>query len=239
MDTKYWISITVLSALLVIAGYWCVKRWRRKRRIRELKIALDAQERERERIAKDLHDYFGARLSTLKLYMQTINKYDARRIATMTDVAMQMIDSTIVELRHLLYDLNPKKLYQGGLIDALKDMIHSLKSILKFDINVDFSSYSARLEYSAEVSVYRIVQELINNTLKHANATNIDIRLGQEKKELLLEYADNGIGFDSGVTTFGYGLRNIHQHALALGASMKVVTEPQKGFACKFSIPFK
>ncbi len=239
MDTQHWIWIGALLALISFVCIWINKKWKKKRKLRELKIRLDAQEREKERIAKDLHDYFGARLSTLKLYMQTINKFDVERIATMTSVAMQMVDSTIVELRHLLFDLNPKKLYKGGLEEALTELVSNIKSILKFDINIEFEFDKNSLDYATEVSVYRILQELINNTLKHAKANKIGIKVQQEKKELQIEYIDDGIGFDLKNTTQGYGLININQHSLALEAVLKMKTEADKGFECTIIIPLK
>lgn len=239
MSVQSWILILGSLLLLGLLGKLLTIRWHKKRRLRELKIRLDAQEREKERIAKDLHDYFGARLSTLKLYMQTINKFDAERIATMTSVAMQMVDSTIIELRHLLFDLNPKKLYKGGLQDALTELVNNIKSILKFDIDTNFQFDNSILEYSIEVSVYRIIQELINNTLKHAKANKITINLLQDKKELILNYTDNGIGFEMDEVTKGYGLRNIKQHTLALEACMKMKTAAQAGCECKITIPLK
>lgn len=239
MSVIFWIQTLVLTGGLSIPGIWLFKIRSKKRRLRELRIRLEAQEQEKERIAKDLHDYFGARLSTLKLYMQTINKFDAGRIATMTSVAMQMVDGTIVELRHLLFDLDPKKLYKGGLTDAVTELCNNIRSIFKLDISFSHENFDGEMGYNSEVSIYRIIQEFINNTLKHAKATKIRIKLVQEKKERILRYYDDGIGFDKEKVTQGYGLRNIDQHVLALEACTTMSTAPGKGFECKMTIPIK
>lgn len=238
INCRWTIWITIIATLTILVVY-LYRTNKKKRKKRELKITLEAQEREKERLAKDLHDYFGARLSTLKLYMQTINRYDAQRIATMTNAAMQMIDSTIIELRHLLFDLNPKQLHKGKLIDALTELVKNIKDILKTNIETDFTEYTHNLPYSSEVSVYRIIQELINNTLKHAQATHIMITLKQQKKELHLLYQDNGIGFDSESVDYGYGIRNIQQHTFAMDGKLQITTNINQGFSCIITLPLK
>ncbi|MDA3613743.1 sensor histidine kinase [Polluticaenibacter yanchengensis] len=235
-EETIWMAII---AAIIISVVYLYRKSRKNRKKRELRIALEAQEREKERLAKDLHDYFGARLSTLKLYMQTINRYDAKRIETMTGAAMQMIDSTIIELRHLLFDLNPKQLHKGKLIEALTELVRNIKDILKTNIETDFTEYTYHLPYSAETSVYRIIQELLNNTLKHAQATEILIKLKQQKKGLLLFYRDNGVGFDQETVDYGYGIRNIRQHTLAIDGQLHISTNINEGFECIIILPLK
>ncbi|MDA3616898.1 sensor histidine kinase, partial [Polluticaenibacter yanchengensis] len=90
-----------------------------------------------------------------------------------------------------------------------------------------------------ETSVYRIIQELLNNTLKHAQATEILIKLKQQKKGLLLFYRDNGIGFDQETVDYGYGIRNIRQHTLAIDGQLHISTNINEGFECIIILPLK
>lgn len=171
---------------------------------------IESQEKERSRISRELHDDFGGRLSTLKLYMEAIKSKpeQAQEIARNTS---NIIDQSIVELRNILLNLSPKTLTDDGLEIALEEIANSINQTKLIQVS---SSYSMKQELSssAAISIYRIVFELINNTLKHAQASQIDFSLTQRKDAIVLHYEDNGLGINKQSQGKGYGLSNIENH---------------------------
>lgn len=245
IDTPFWkttwfrvVAIIFILAIIgaLIAGYIY---WIKRSQIKDLRIVITSQEKERERIARDLHDLFGARLSTLKLYMQTLNKNNPTSIATLTSSATSMIDNAISELRHLLFDLSPKSLSENGLVAAVDDLVHNLEKITKQTIHTDFVTYQHQLGHKRELSIYRIIQELLNNTIKYAEATVIHISLVKNGNDMIFMYEDNGIGFDKEKIEYGYGLHNIQLHTKAMMGELTIDAMPQKGMQVIITLPIK
>jgi len=195
---------------------------------KKLRLMIESQEIERSRISQDLHDDFGARLSTLKLHMEAIKLQpaQAKEIAQNTT---KIIDQSIVELRNILLNLSPKTLSDDGLEIALQEIVNSINKTNLLGVSSSYS-INGELKSSAAISIYRVVFELINNTIKHAQATQIDISLTERKDAIVLHYEDNGIGTDTRNKSKGYGLSNIQNHLQVHDGISFIDSERGKGY---------
>lgn len=209
---SWWFYLLVILGSILLLG--SILRLRinyiRNSNKNKLRLMIESQEIERSRISRELHDDFGGRLSTLKLYMEAI-KIQPERAREIAKNTTEIIDQSIVELRNILLNLSPKTLTDDGLEIALREIANSINKTNLLEVS---SSYSIQqeLKASAAISIYRIVFELINNTIKHAQASQIDISLTQRKDALVLHYEDNGIGLQQQRSSKGYGLSNIQNH---------------------------
>ncbi len=194
----------------------------------KLRLMIESQEIERSRISRELHDDFGGRLSTLKLFMEAIKvrPEQAQEIAQNTT---KIIDQSIVELRNILLNLSPKTLSDDGLEIALQEISNSINKTKLLQLSTSYS-ITKELKSSAAISIYRVVFELINNTIKHAQASQIDISLTQRKDALVLHYEDNGIGLQNHNKSKGYGLANIQNHLQVHDAVSYVDSNQGQGY---------
>lgn len=207
-----------------------------------LNAAVEVQESERRRIAGDLHDEIGSLLSAARLYLRQLNPEgppeDNEKVREETlDILAKIIQNT----RRITHDLLPAELEKFGLIAATEDLCERINA---GGIQVNFhTATEERLAPRREVAVYRVLQELLNNTLKHAEATQIDVRFEvPSKRQLRLLYADNGKGFDlSSVNTRGsgggLGLRNIESRISLASGTIDYQSAAGKGTRVEILLP--
>lgn len=192
-----------------------------------LNAILETQEDERKRFSKDLHDGLGALLSTLKIYVGLLQKENRGLkqkqdlLAEMKSTIKQAIDST----RSIANNLMPSILIEYGFIRALKSFADAINKTESVNIDFSYPKTLQRLDSNTETHIYRIVLELINNTLKHAGADNILIEVYSKDNHLFIEYKDNGKGFDFREAYAkkggGQGLKNIFSRINFLGGKGK------------------
>jgi PAS domain S-box-containing protein len=190
--------------------------------------ALAAEERERERFSKDLHDDLGPVFSTLNLYLQTLgNKESDPSKKEILNTLSGIVDSAVKQVREISHNLSPYLLRDAGLIEAMRTHLR------KFTVNgIDATletpqASSSIIPHPVEIVVYRVFLELLNNTVKHAQATKIRISLVHSEKEIIFNFTDNGKGFDPDQQkNAGIGLKNIENRVRAIGGSVKFQKEP-------------
>lgn len=198
---------------------------------------LRGQEEERSRLAKDLHDGLGGMLSGVKYSLSNIRE---NLIVTPDNIAvyersLDMIDSSIRELRRVAHNMMPEMLIRFGLDEALRDYCQSVSNTKLVAVRYQSfgfgSRFGSRLDSQAEIIVYRIVQELLNNILKHAAATEVLVQLVREATRLNVLVEDNGRGFDTGVleNNKGAGWTNIRSRVDYLKGKIDVHSETGKG----------
>jgi len=192
---------------------------------------INAQEEERRRVAKDLHDGVGQQISALSLNYQLLATMLAKQnpeILPETDKIKRMIINVSHGLREVSHQMMPRALTQFGLIDALEDMADS--TLTKAGISYVFKhkGLEQRLPSEIETGLYRIAQELINNIIKHADATRVDICLNKNESTVQLDIRDNGKGFKS-IDSKGIGLTNIRSRVSALKGTVKILTQTHSG----------
>lgn len=243
------IAFTFLIGLTVI--FFCVfyirRLYRKEFEIQQIKnehkqsllqANLESQEKERARIASELHDDIGANLSTVKLYISHLEEQETQPGSANFPKVRNMIEETIKSVRHISHNLSPENLHQFGLISAIRRLCENVEDAS--NINVNFSSTERiTMEKTYELHFYRIVQELINNTQKHANASTINLSLLKKGKQLTLEYKDNGKGIKTSNeknTPFGLGMKNIQSRSEIIGANIEF-PDTTKGFHIKLVSP--
>ena len=241
-------------AVLAVLGFFSFRYFRNKQqlqrqqqeiqqqKIRELEkdkqlttieAMLSGQEEERIRIAKDLHDGLGSLLSGIKLSVMSLqDKMPASpESKTGFEHTTKMIDQTISEMRKVAHNLMPEVLMKFGLDAALTDFCHSIQMSSGLTVIYQHLGVERKLGSSLETAIYRIVQELVNNALKYADATQIVVQLTKQPEKVTVTVEDNGKGFDKQVLAGqpGAGLINIRHRVDYFKGSIDIDSGPGSG----------
>ncbi len=191
-----------------------------------LEASLKSQENERLRIAKDLHDDIGALLSTSKLYIgQLLDKSEDQEKKLLVQKVERLHEDMIQSIRNIAQNLRPAVLENMGLVAAIKSLAKQINESRWLTVEFTYD-HEALLAKERQLQLYRILQELITNTLKHARARTIHIELTRDGQCLRLVYKDDGIGFDPGRqakkhAAKGLGLLNIESRLALLDGSIR------------------
>lgn len=165
---------------------------------------LEGQEQERQRIARDLHDGLGGSLVGVKLKLSDIVGKRTDKKSTLYTV-MNQLDGSINELRRIAHNMMPETLLRYGLKTALEDLCDSLRTPTK-DIDLQIIQLAIDLSKNVEIAVYRIVQELLTNAVKHAEASEILVQVSQDEGKIFITIEDDGCGFDTDLVKLGKGI---------------------------------
>jgi signal transduction histidine kinase len=222
-----WLFVAAIIAIaaLVAGCILIVVIQRRKKALLVAKVALETETKERRILARDLHDGLGGMLSLLRMRSLTPTPSPKDEGSEY----IQLLDKIIVELRRTAHHLMPEELLKNGLVSALND----------FAISVPHAHFQAvgdiRLDRDKELVLYRCAYELVNNALKHAEASSIDIQLMQDEKEVTLTVSDDGKGMQEG--TEGMGLQNIRERIAPYKGQTNIVTANGKGTDIHITLP--
>ncbi len=194
---------------------------------------LKGQEDERSRMAQDLHDGLGGMLSGVKLTLGAMkgNIILSEESGRLFTKAFDQLDSSISEMRRVAHNMMPEALVKLGLQQALQDYCDGINELKQLDVNCEFHGLENRLDPSTEIIIYRIVQELLNNIIKHANASKVLVQVMKNDKELNITIEDNGIGFNKEEASIknGAGLKNVQSRVDYLKGSLDIQSTPGKG----------
>lgn len=197
----------------------------------ELKSAyafLEAQDLERERIANDLHDRMGGQLSTLKIYLDLLNQEnEEKKRCALLEKMNEGLQHSIQDIRNVAHDLNSATLKHYGLKKAIEHLVEAVNASGKTSVKCHLSLHM-ELPKNVMRDLYMIVQELMNNTLKHAKASAVRIELTAIDGEINLIFEDNGIGLPAKVQ-FGLGLESIRLRIQRYDGTFQMEAAPQKG----------
>jgi two-component system, NarL family, sensor kinase len=206
-----------------------------------MKAELEALENERKRVANDLHDGLGPFLSAVKLQINSLDTAIPSDVELIKKVS-DNIDSIVKNIRTIANNLMTTILHKSGLHAALLDFFATIQTQSPLKINY-YNDTELNLSVSAEINIYRILQELVNNTIKHANCTELLVKIYTDKKQLIILTQDNGQGFDivkqKETGTKGLGLKNLETRAEILNGSMEIKTEVGKGVIFIFEFLLK
>jgi two-component system NarL family sensor kinase len=205
------------------------------------KRIIEAEEAERKRIAGDLHDGVGQLFSTVKMNLETlierflVNQPDANILAEKT---MAMVDESCTEVRSIAHQMMPNALIKSGLVSAIRDFVNKIHSD-RLKISVETKGINERLESSVETVLYRVIQESVNNVIKHAKATTLDILLLCDDQEITVTIEDNGKGFDTNTQSQfkGIGLKNMTSRVEYLKGTVEIASSPGKGTLVAIYVP--
>lgn len=204
-----------------------------------LKEVLQAEEKERERIARELHDGVGHLLSSAKLNLSVIESEDDDDNRTAIENSMKIIDEALAETRTISHNLMPSALTELGFEAALNQLLRKINQSGKVKAELINDAESVQLTETTSMTVYRIVQEVINNILKHSGATVIRLHLKSEKDMIDLTMQDNGKGLDvnSIGNSSGIGWKNIFIRADMIQAHINIQSAPDQGTTVQLQIP--
>jgi signal transduction histidine kinase len=214
-------------------------------RLRELSIALlEAEDRERRRISRDLHDRVSANLSAMQLTLSGL----AGRLDPSAEAALgpllsdlrELVLSTSAEIRNVIADLRPPALDDFGLAPALRSYARAAAARMQVKLDFEADADLPRLAPTVETAFFRIAQEALTNIAKHAHARHVRIALSAPADRLELRIEDDGGGFNEGASrSAGNGLRNMRERADAVRASFGIASAPGAGTRLTVSAPLR
>ena len=248
---KWLIGISSPTLVVVFFSLFLFQRKKRKiqfekdaaiidEREKGLKAVISAQEEERKRIAKDLHDGIGQQLSGLKLAWQQLESSlktklpgEEEKLTRLTAI----LDEAASDVRTISHEMMPRVLSEAGLVPAIEDMLS--KSLGHTNINYNFETFKVedRFAENIEISLYRVLQELINNIIKHAGAKFVSVQLFTNKKHLILIVEDNGKGYEFTSDSEGHGLLNIKSRMNAIHGDVSYNPSPGSGTVATVRVP--
>ncbi|MDF2189112.1 AraC family transcriptional regulator ligand-binding domain-containing protein [Paraflavitalea sp. CAU 1676] len=198
-------------------------------------LIMNAEEKERSRIARDLHDGVCGTLAAVKMHLSAVQaQYPGGESADFRQ-ALQLLDQVSDEVRKTAHSLMPEVLQNYGLEEALKRYCQSLAPCCAATINYYSSGEPARFEKGFELATYRIAQELLHNAIRHAQAQNVLVQLSLDE-DMVLTIEDDGIGFRKEQLSPGSGLDNLQQHVNSLGGA--ICWESNEGEGTSVTITF-
>ncbi|MBC9930989.1 tetratricopeptide repeat-containing sensor histidine kinase [Chitinophaga qingshengii] len=199
--------------------------------VQVLEAMIQGEEKERTRLSKDLHDGVGGLLSAVKMHFAALkHEQPVLRTDKSFGHAMHMLDDAIVEVRKTAHNLMPELLARMGLAEAVRFYCRNVSHSRQLTISCYVSENMGRLKANFELSVYRIVQELVNNIIKHSQATEALVQLTSEKQLLTITVEDNGIGFQEPAGAQpGMGLNALESRIRALNGNLEIAAAHGKG----------
>jgi signal transduction histidine kinase len=208
--------------------------------VKALNALLQGQEAERQRIAKDLHDRLGSLLSAVK---HQFGALESRIEALQAKQSEQygkvyaLLDDAVEEVRRISHDMIKGGLAEFGLAKALQDLRDSISVKGRLEVELNLFGLEDRMERSTEITVYRMVQELVSNALKHGHPSEMTIALTRSADRLNIIVSDNGEGFMPGGPGGGIGLGNVRSRAEELGGTMSIDSAPKHGTTVSIDVP--
>ena len=197
--------------------------------------AVAAQEGERRRIARELHDEIGQGLTAALLQLEAAMKVAPPALAPKLSGAMESVRGSLEEARAVASRLRPEALDDLGLVRALRSLGNRLADQTGLDIQLDLRDGLPKLPEEDEIVVYRVAQEALTNVLRHAGATRVHICLEPVDGVVRLSVADDGVGLDG--APLGGGMRGMRERALLIGASLEIQPNEPGGLAVTLDVP--
>ncbi|HRD53312.1 MAG TPA: tetratricopeptide repeat protein [Flavobacteriales bacterium] len=206
--------------------------------LKSINAMLEGQENERDRMGRDLHDRLGSMLGGIKAHMAAIeDRVEQLQQDQQYQKVNRLLEQTTSELRQISHDMAAATLNRFGLEKALTDLRDTLHISGRMHVELKAFGLDQRLERSVEIALYRIVQELVSNVLKHAKASELSIGVTRAPGRLSIVVSDNGVGFDTAQQNDGMGLGNVRSRAASLGATVLVDSTPGKGTTVSVECP--
>lgn len=257
-NTYLTISLAILT-LVIISAYLLQKNTRKKQLLAEqakdleeqkvstllkeqelasIDAMIEGQEKERKRIAEDLHDDLGALMATINLHLENVGSKNSPNALKKTK---SLLGEAYTKIRSIAHAKNAGVIANQGLLVAINNMASKIKSANKLDIEVIAHGLENRLENSLELSLFRMIQELIANIIKHAEATKATIQLTQFENSLNIIVEDNGKGFETTINKEvekkGIGLESIKKRIIHLEGTFSIDSTIGKGTTILIDIP--
>jgi len=238
------ISVFILIGLIYIKRIFYLQKklddLKKENESRVLSAIINTAENERQKFAKELHDGLGPLISSIKMAVSAIvpdrNQHKNQKIIENTN---KLIEESISTIKEISNKLSPHVLNNFGLLKAVNSFIGKLEFSKTLKVNIDSNIEDLRFEYNVEIVFYRIICELITNTINHADAHEVNIDLNYDKNILTLDYFDDGIGFNpemilSGQTGMGYS--NIQSRIRTINGTISVNSNLNQGMCVSIAV---
>jgi two-component system, NarL family, sensor kinase len=225
--------ISTIALLLILLALWIFYRQRQKlknieiskleqdRDLSKMQALIEGEEKERIRLAQDLHDGINGDLSSIKFQLSSINSESfTKENKKLFETAIDMIDYSCDQVRNISHNLSPTTINDFGLVASLKSYCSKLEGFYPIKINFQHFGNDIQLPKNIETVIYRIVQELVNNIIKHAEASEALVQINSHEDTLFITVEDNGKGFDYLKKNMGIGLKNIKSRIDFLNATL-------------------
>jgi len=205
-----------------------------------------AQEKERERIARELHDGLGQALTAIKLDLSAARRslsLDLGKASDYLEKARLLTENSLDELRRIAFDLRPPALDHLGLVAALESYARAFEQRFKVAVTVAGNGFASRLPLEVETALYRICQEALANIAEHAQASRCTLTIEQTRDAVKLTVQDDGRGFDPGAiagpdgAVRGIGILSMERRVEELGGEFRVQSRPREGTAILVAVP--
>jgi two-component system, NarL family, sensor kinase len=236
-EVNFIIKISIISIFLLLIVtvfvYTFIKQ-AKQNFVQKLNAEIKSRDDERLKVASDLHDDIGPLLASIKIYLNTFNTQDTQDLEKIIKIKNN-IDLSIQQVRNISNSLMPGALQRHGLIKGLEDFFENIEHETKLAIH--FSAQSISVSKEMELSIFRIIQEIVTNTLKHAEAKNLEIIFEQAKNKLNITSIDDGKGFDANVVAKGIGLNNIKNRIESMQGKILMKSEINKGVHYEIELP--
>ncbi len=206
-----------------------------------LKAIIETEEKERMRLAKDIHDSVGQHLSAIKFYIGTSADAveDPKQKSILLKANAALVDVQ-ADMRNICFNIMPKSLEIFGLVKAVEELCSKDQLLNQMKILIKESDSFPRLPLQQEFALFRIIQEFISNALKHSRADSLWIEFKCKKKLVLINLADNGTGFDlTKIRNQGMGLNNVRSRIRPYNGEVDIISQPGKGTRYEISIPMQ
>jgi signal transduction histidine kinase len=209
-------------------------------RVQRLRSMIDGQDQERQRLSRELHDSIGQSLIAVKLQLENAGSPSYSQVRASVDIAKEMVDQTIDEVRRVSNALMPAALNEFGLVTALRTRCEELGNAAGLKVTFEHSGSIERLENKSKTYLFRIAQEAMANIIKHARATEMQINLVRNELEVILLIDDNGKGFifDPSCYMHRNGIQNIRERVALLNGTFELKSEPNLGTHLRIIIPY-
>ncbi len=211
-----------------------VNRLLKEQELKSIDAMIEGQDIERKRIAEDLHDRLGTTLSAAKIHLEsTEDKLESRQY----QYVEKLLNTAIEDTRQISHNMLSGVLTKFGLVAALIDLKETLEGTGNLSVRLKTIQFDERLETDKELNLYRIVQELVSNTLRHSKANKLDIRLEKKDSSLFISVSDNGTGFDTEKAIQGIGLKNINSRVKKIRGTLTLNTKIGAGTYTEIKVP--
>lgn len=244
---SFFFLILILFVVLIL-----VVRYRKKRRENEemravfseqlLSSKLEIQEQTLQYISRELHDNIGQIASLVKMNLNTITLTDSNKATKKIDNTKELMGQLITDLKLLSTSLNTDKIAKIGIVKAIEVEVEKMNKIGLFLVSLHQEKSFPIIDSEREIIIFRMLQEVLNNTMKHSEASVIDIYLNYDQKILTIKVTDDGKGFDvakkmADTNDLGNGLTNLENRAKVINGNYKIESTVGKGTINTISIP--
>ena len=204
-----------------------------------LKSFIEGEEKERQRLSRELHDGIGQYLVSVKMKLESLLYLDQHEVKEQISKIRTDFDKIVEEIRRISNNLMPSVLEAFGIVFAIRNLCVETSEHTGLRISLDFKGDFESLNKTIKTYIFRIAQEALNNTVKHARATNVELMLIRQKDEVLFKIRDNGKGFNiqeikSGT---GHGMNNMRERVNLLRGSIDIESHKNEGTQITINIP--